>query len=339
MKPFALAPRVVAFCLCCAIALPSPVLALRIEEISETPAIQAELQAGLEEKGIKKFLIVTDDPKMVRYLDEISDMWLIQFRKPSYLGQILKTIASIEDAQRLYLKNRWWLPFTRPKLPFDAVLIAPVVDREAGFRLAQGINPPGKVNPIPIGFVSILNNPSTDEPNLARLKAAGQIQGYITLEQGTLQVVDSKIETAELGSVTETKFGEVESNQSLYMLLNMLDKKAAARGAAGLEEKLRGPQKLLSAREARIVANRVDRILAGTDPASDFLWPTEYDLLRHFRWGHDFYVRLKHRRNVTRDHFFKLENAIGQAERRAQLYRNGVGTLETLPRLARVILR
>ena len=108
---------------------------------------------------------------------------------------------------------------------------------------------------------------------------------------------------------------------------------------AGMEEKLRGPQKLLKAGEARIVADRVDRILAGTDPASDFLWPTEYKLLWHFRWGHDFHVRLKHRRNVTRNYFVKLEKAIGQAEKRAELYRNGVGTLETLPRLARVILR
>jgi len=150
---------------------------------------------------------------------------------------LLYEIVPIEDVKRLYLKSRWWLPFIRPKLPFDAVLIAPVIEREAGFSLAQEINLPGKVNPIPIGFVSILDGPGADEPNLARLKAIGQIQGYITLERGTLQVVDSEIETDELGSVIETKFGEAESNQSMYMLLNMLDKKAAARRAAGLEER------------------------------------------------------------------------------------------------------
>ncbi len=106
----------------------------------------------------------------------------------------------------------------------------------------------------------------------------------------------------------------------------------------GLEE-IRGPQKLLKAGQAHTISDRIDRILAGGDPASNFLWPTEYNFLWRWRRSQNFHVLWVQTRDMFGSHFVALRKAIGQAEKRARLYRNGVRTLETLPRLARVILR
>ncbi|MBI3614885.1 MAG: hypothetical protein HY211_00005 [Candidatus Omnitrophica bacterium] len=109
--------------------------------------------------------------------------------------------------------------------------------------------------------------------------------------------------------------------------------------AAGMEEKPRDPQKLLEAKEAQKIFGQVARILNGRDTASDFLWPAEYNLLWRFHRGQIFYILLKQTTRVSEDRFAALMEAIERAEGRARLYHDGERTLETLPRLARVILR
>lgn len=108
---------------------------------------------------------------------------------------------------------------------------------------------------------------------------------------------------------------------------------------AGVEEKLTTEPQYMDPKTSRALADRVDRILSGREPESDFLWPAEYNFLWSYHRGARFALKDKKRRYSLREgKYQRIEEVILAAGKRVRAYDKGVRTLETLPRLARLVL-
>ncbi|GEM_PF-5314781 len=87
------------------------------------------------------------------------------------------------------------------------------------------------------------------------------------------------------------------------------------------------------------LANRVERILEGKDPESEFLRPAEEKSLRNFYNGHASRIQSQRRYSpMSQWKYDSLKEIVLKAKERADQYQRGRRSLDTLPRLARILL-
>ncbi|MBI3615343.1 MAG: hypothetical protein HY211_02385 [Candidatus Omnitrophica bacterium] len=119
-----------------------------------------------------------------------------------------------------------------------------------------------------------------------------------------------------------------------------LSSEGGSQQKGGLEEKPVDPLKEpVAAKQARDMFDYVGRILSGKELVSDFLWPPESNPLAYSRRSQFLHARMTGSVDATLEIYNKLSETIGRAERRLELYLRGVRTLETLPRISRIILQ